>query len=127
MGEWQELDDGRDTGILQRMIMDETEDVLVVKSTADVEPFLEQNKADMRASEEGSRGYTPSRDLQRVASIPNIIIEKWLKEEGINVFDENDTPKVLAKLDSPEYLYLRTAPGRLSRKPVREHPTTRSR
>jgi len=124
MGQWQALDDGAHNGIMQRMIHDEAEDLLVVQSIADVEPFLEQNKADMREAETGSRGYTPSRDLQRVASIPNIIIEKWLREDGINVFDDNDADKVLAKLDSPEYLFLRTAPGRLSRKPVREYPTT---
>jgi len=124
-GPWQTLDDGRSNGILQSMIHDEVDDVLVVKSVADVEPFLEKNKAEMRDAETGRRGYTPSRDLQKVASIPNIIIEKWMREDGINVFDPNHADKVLARLDSPEYLYLRTAPGTLSRKPVREYPTTR--
>ena len=43
------------------------------------------------------------------AHIPNSIINKWLIEEGINVFDRNDQKKVHQKLNSPEYMYLRTS------------------
>ena len=88
---------------------------LIVHRLADVEPILEANKALQNSGD----GYTPSRDLRRAASIPLAIIEKWKNELGVNVFDQNDMPKVLALLDSNEYRFLRTAPGTLSRKPRR--------
>jgi len=47
------------------------------------------------------------------AHIPMIIIEKWLKEEGIDVFNPEHFQKVRAKLNSSEYQYLRTSTGRI--------------
>lgn len=82
---------------------------LIVHREADVEPLLEANKA-LAASGDG---YTPSRELRRAASIPLAIVEKWKNELGVDVFDPNDMPKVRQLLNSSEYLYLRTAPGRL--------------
>lgn len=90
-----------------------------IARTQDVEPLLALNRQDMAS---GLDGYTPSRDLQRVASIPLIIVEKWAKA-GINVFDEDDWPKVARMLDDPQFAYLRTAPGRLSRRPERRYYT----
>lgn len=84
--------------------------VLEVKRTQDVEPYLEANKRD--------RLETPSwqpfsgRDMYRVASIPLIVVEQWIKE-GINLFDSSDKPKVMARLNSPEYSYLRTMTGKI--------------
>ena len=88
---------------------------LIVHREADVEPLLEANKA-LAASGDG---YSPSRELRRAASVPMAIVEKWMNEVGVNLFDPNDTPKVMALLDSNEYRHLRTAPGTLSRKPKR--------
>jgi hypothetical protein len=86
----------------------------VIRSTQDVEPIIENNK---RLYNDGD-GYSPSREWKRAASVPNIIIEQWMKK-GINAYKYEDTPKILAMLDSPEYRFLRTAPGRLSRRPIR--------
>lgn len=82
---------------------------LVVHREADVEPLLELNKA-LAASGDG---YTPSRDLRRAASIPLAIVEKWRNEHGIDVFNPDHMHAVRRLLNSSEYLYLRTAPGRL--------------
>jgi len=100
--------------ILRTWDFDEANACHVIQSTQDIEPILQNNK---RLFNEGD-GYGPSREWKRAASVPNIIIEKWMKM-GINAYDLEDLPKILAMLDSPEYRYLRTAPGRLSRRPVR--------
>ena len=47
------------------------------------------------------------------ATIPAIVIEKWLIEEGIDVFNPDHINKVKAKLNSSEYAYLRTSTGRI--------------
>lgn len=61
-------------------------------------------------------GYTPSRDMQRVASIPQLLLEHWKFVEGWDPFHPENADKLAAKLDSSEFLWLRTAPGRLGRK-----------
>jgi hypothetical protein len=82
---------------------------LVVHRTSDVEPILEDNKRLFNLND----GYTPSRELRRVASVPMVIIEKWKNELGVDAFDPNHKLAVRKLLNSSEYLYLRTAPGRL--------------
>lgn len=82
-------------------------------STQDVAPFLEQNKAMALAND----GYSRSRELRRVASIPYAVMHKWLNEEGWWAMDADKDPdvarKLHAKLSSSEYQYLRTAEGSL--------------
>jgi hypothetical protein len=82
-------------------------------ATQDVAPILEQNKAMATHND----GYSQSRELRRVASIPYVVMHKWLNEEGVWAMDaakDPDVAKWLAKkLNSSEYAYLRTAPGTL--------------
>ena len=106
----------RELGIATRVGYDPDTDTLGIERIQDFDPILDANRRDMNS---GLDGYTSSRDLQRVASIPLIVVEKWLKA-GIDVFNEDDWPKVAAMLDSPDYAYLRTAPGRLARRPQRQ-------
>lgn len=77
----------------------------------DVAPFLEQNKIAANHND----GYSASRDLRRVASIPYGIMHKWLNEEGWWAMDADKDPdvakKLAAKLNSSDYAYLRTAEG----------------
>jgi len=77
----------------------------------DVGGLLEQNKAMSTHND----GYTPSREMRRVASIPAVIQMKWMIEEGWDCMsnDPGCQKKLAEKLDSNEYMYLRTAPGRL--------------
>lgn len=93
---WQIRDDGKTTEML---------------ATADVTDHLEQNKAMANHND----GYSPSRELRRVASIPAIIILKWKEELGVDFYssDPEQKRKVRQLLNSNEYLFLRTAPGRI--------------
>lgn len=101
----------------QRLIVDNMTGDLTVIRGEDVEPLLEANKA-LYASNDG---YSPSKEWKRAASIPMAVIEKWRNEHGVDFFNPNDRPRVYALLDSNEYLYLRTARGRLSRGPHRQY------
>lgn len=89
--------------------VEDSDGSLIVHREADVEPLLEANKALYTSGD----GYTPSRELRRAASIPNAIIEKWRNELGVDVFNPDHKEAVRRLLNSSEYLYLRTAPGRL--------------
>jgi hypothetical protein len=50
--------------------------------------------------------------MWKVASIPNWVVEQWMRE-GINIFKDEDWPKIKAKLNDPDYKFLRTSPGRV--------------
>lgn len=82
-------------------------------ATQDVAPILEQNKAERGQND----GYSPSRELRRAARIPYVVGIKWLNDEGWWFMDADKDPdvakKLAAKLNSSEYMYLRTADGRL--------------
>lgn len=79
----------------------------------DVAPILEQNKAMARHND----GYSPSREMRRAATIPYGVGLKWLNEEGWWFMDASKDPdvakKLAQKLNSSEYMYLRTSDGRL--------------
>jgi hypothetical protein len=93
-------------GILEETFLDG--DDLHVRRTQDVEAILDENKRLATLND----GYSPDRSFRRVASIPMSVIEQWMKE-GINIFDKNCAQAIRRKLNSPDYLYLRTAPGRV--------------
>lgn len=84
---------------------------LLIHSVQDVAPILERNKAMANHND----GYTPSREMRRVAFIPDIIRQKWLNEEGWDAYRPHlYGDKLVAKLNDPDWRYLRTAPGRVS-------------
>ncbi len=91
-------------GVVTNALYEEAEDALHVETVQDVEPILDHNKRLMTMND----GYSPSRDLRRVASIPNVIWERLMRE-GIA-----DDPKALKRwLNDPDNRYFRTAPGRV--------------
>lgn len=96
------------SGVVRRIV--DNIDGLAFTAEQDVEPILDLNKA---AYNDGTRGYTPSRDLRKIAEIPLIVAEKWRNELGVDVFNKDHAPAVRRLLNDPEYLYLRTAPGRV--------------
>jgi hypothetical protein len=100
------------------MEIDAATDQMVVHRTQDVQPLLDRNK---RFQNSGLDGMSPTRDWKQVASIPNIILEKWLKEEGLRYWDEEHKHRLLKKLDDPEWAYLRTGNGHLGKRPYREY------
>ena len=103
---------GRAGVLLSEDHYDAATDTLVVRTSQDVGPILDKNAELANAGLSGQDGYFKTRWMRRVASIPNIIVHKWL-QEGINIYDENDWPKVKARLNSSEWSRLRTASGRL--------------
>ena len=92
---------------VQTEVHQDGDDVILNRVQA-IGGILEQNKYDH------DNYVAPTKDhgMKRIASIPNVIVEKWMKE-GINVMNpsENDRVKMMLKLNSNEYRYLRTAPG----------------
>lgn len=88
---------------------DEAEKKTRIRYSQDVEPIIDGNIAFQNSHD----GYSKSRDLQYVANIPLVVVNKWLVEEGIDIFNKNHAEAVRRKLNDPEYRHLRTGMGRL--------------
>jgi hypothetical protein len=83
------------------------------ETVGETDPIVERNKAMATHND----GYSPSRELRRVASIPYIVGLKWRNEEGWWFLDAGHDPdvarKLAEKLNDPEWRHLRTAEGRI--------------
>lgn len=91
--EWFHYDAGTDTATIQRQV--------------DVQPIIDANK---RLYNEGD-GFNKARDGRRIATIPSIVVDKWKRELGVDVFNKDHEKAVKRLLNDPDWRYLRTAPG----------------
>lgn len=83
-------------------------DDFAIETVADVQPIIDNNK---RLAADGD-GYSPSREMRRIASVPLVIVEKWRNELGVDLFNKDHLPAVRRLLNDPDYRFLRTSPGR---------------
>lgn len=81
----------------------------IIHEYDDVSGILDNNKVNYNHV----NGWNADRSWHKVATIPLSIINKWLLEDGIDFYNKDHWPKVKAKLNSSEWLYLRTSPGHL--------------
>lgn len=89
---------------------------VVVKRTQDTEPILELNRQELNEAPSW-RPYASGRKdvpMRKVAEIPLIVVEQWLKE-GINIFspDPDMQRRFRQKLNDPDWRHLRTFPGKV--------------
>lgn len=78
----------------------------------DVEPILEHNKDSFNNAKTGWKG-----DIHHVARIPEALVSSFMKEFGCTyrqlICDPEIKKKLIAKLNSNDYRFLRVRPGRL--------------
>lgn len=60
--------------------------VLHIHHVEDVEPLLDENEADRN---NGTNGFSTGRTYRKIGSIPLIIVEKVLREKGINLLENS--------------------------------------
>jgi hypothetical protein len=98
-----------EAGITRKWV-DNEDGTFTIISEQDTAPLLDLN----RAMANHNDGYTPSRDMRRVASIPQVVMEAWLQEAN---YDQNAFKEIVAKrLDDPDWKWLRTADFRVGKK-----------
>lgn len=79
------------------------------EAVSPTEAILDRNKAELTHND----GYSPSREMRRVARIPYIVGLQWLNDEGWWFEDPANANKLADKLNSSEWAHLRTAEGHL--------------
>lgn len=82
-----------------------------IETVQDVEPYINYARELQNDPEYSKQGMKD--EFWHVARIPNTIIEKWMVEDGIDVFNKDHWKKVKQKLNSPDWRYLRTSLGRV--------------
>lgn len=102
----------------QRTVSWEQKDGLLIVheqvNPALVQAHLEMNKREYQSiPQKQYKSALAKKNVWRAASIPNIIIEKWKKEEGLDIFNDDHWPRIRAKLNSEEFKFLRTSPGKI--------------
>lgn len=89
-----------------RLHIDEGAKTFTFERVQDVDPIIEHNKALQAVDQKSDWG-------RHVATIPNIFLEKWLREEldrgniGIRLYTEEFDRIIARKLQDPEWSYLR--------------------
>jgi len=86
-------------------------DVTTIEEVQDVEPFLERNKRLQNDTDYSKQGI--KNEWWHIASIPNTVQTKWLREHGIDVYNRDHWPRVKRLLEDPDYRYLKTTAGKL--------------
>jgi hypothetical protein len=102
----------------QRKVEVEKKDgLLIVHETVNpalIKRHLEMNKAEYNAvPQKQYKSALRKAKFWRAASIPNIIVEMWKKNENLDIFKDEDWEKIKAKLNSEEFKWLRTTPGKI--------------
>lgn len=102
-GEW--LLDSYD-GLVEVFHYDDATGGFTVEMREDVGALLDANK---RRQNNGTGGYTPSREMQLVARIPAIFVVRLKRERGIDVCDPNvwDDGTMDRILNDPDFKFLR--------------------
>jgi hypothetical protein len=98
----------RDGNVMTTYMHDEMSDTLTIKTSADVEANIEANKREYLDNQHSRFG-----DMKRVASIPVVVMEKWIAEDGINYMAPEHMNALRRKLNDPDNKFLRTMPGKL--------------
>lgn len=95
-----------DTGLDTYWAYDDLTDTFILEYRQDVQSVLEVNKTLANATEYTQQGIKD--EMWHYAQVPNSIIMKWLIEDDIDFYSEEDWPRVLAKLNDPDYRFLKT-------------------
>lgn len=91
--------------VTTRVHVDATERKYHFERIQDIEPILDRNKA-LQNIEQKWAG-----DWHHIGTIPNVIIEKWMNDEGVNILKmpaDEWGQFIKRKLRDPENMWLRT-------------------
>ncbi|WP_421722930.1 hypothetical protein [Bauldia sp.] len=94
-----------DGEIRSRTHVDRADGTVTFERVQDVGPILDANR---QLEQQPQRG-----DFRHVGTVPNVLIEKWINEEGAPVLamSAHEFARFIRrKLNDPDYRYLRTAP-----------------
>ena len=97
------------TGVTQYFHYDELTGGWGIETEQDCTKIIEDNKTLQNHDTYSKDGI--KKEWWHVASIPVIIQEKWLREDGIDIYNKDHWPRVKRKLNDPDFRYLKATTG----------------
>lgn len=91
---------------VERRWIDNDDGTYTISETQNLAPLLERNKQ-IRNSHDG---YTPTRDMQFIGTIPDYIHAEFMAK-GINLYHPQFEPELRRYLNDPDYRGFRTGEG----------------
>lgn len=98
---------GQFNGVHESLHFDDAERTFTVRRVQDAEPIIDANK---RAQTDGD-GYSPTRELRRIASIPPLVLEVWKKQYGVDPTKPAHHDLLRRLLNDPDNRFLRVSEG----------------
>ena len=98
-------------GLHDEVKWDQASDTLIIRESQDLSPIFDRN-AELRNEGISGDGYSDTRELRRVASIPLVVVNQWYRE-GFNIFDEKNAAELKRRLNDSENLFMRTSIGQV--------------
>lgn len=93
---------------------DQSADRLIIERVQDIEPIIESNKRKMNDNYGHSESTRWKGEFHHVASIPEVVIEKWCKDHGFTFADFINDPKIYKRfLNDSANSHFRTKPGKI--------------
>jgi len=92
---------------------DEADDRFILQREGDVEAVIKYTRA---RQNDGTNGYGETREWRHIAEIPNLILFKWMNDDGVDVFKlkGNELSRFIKrKLNDPDWQNFRTVSGRV--------------
>jgi hypothetical protein len=96
------------TGLKQIFHHDSATEVSMIETVQDVEPFLEIAKAARNDEDYSKDGI--KENWWHIAYLPDFIIIKMINEDGVNIYNRNDWPK-LGQLLNDKYSKFKMTDG----------------
>lgn len=93
-----------------RIYHDDADDRTIVERVQDCDSIVRHAK---RTEADFSRSTYLRSDMVRVATVPNVVLEHWMKKYGIDPANPDDNKKILKLLNDPDWKYLKTVPGQV--------------
>lgn len=96
------------TGSASYWHYDDTTKSFRIQNVQDVTDIVEQNKV---AQTNGTNGWTKSRDMKHVGTIPMCVLHQWALEAGVPMASKEFGEIIKKKLNDPDYRAFRTGLG----------------
>ncbi len=83
------------------------DDTFTIAHKQDCTAIIEDNK---RAMIEANHSRQKAQEMIHYARVPHIVQMNWYKDHGVKMWERGDKKKVMALLNSREYIYLKRTP-----------------
>jgi hypothetical protein len=97
------------TGMTTTFDYDHVSDTTIIGREQDITLLIDSNKRMQNDADYSRKGIKT--EWWHMCKIPNIVIERWKNEKGVDVLNKDHWPAVKKLLNDPEYKWLKTTAG----------------